>query len=418
MNAHLNLTLIALIGLFFVPFQTSTSQAAIGEFTITSTAGAFPNFSATFGTAETLSVIVDTATSTLTMDTLTVTSSITDLSIVRTNDANDGVFDILLPSNIDSGTYTVHILWESDVPESSTTTVNLTVSAIAPSAPSSLSATAGDASASISFTAGSSGGSAITDYLYSIDSGTWTSAETTSSPVSISGLTNGTTYSVELRAVNIVDSGTVSSAVTVTPTAPAPAPAQTVVYIPTTPQAALVLSSSATTVEWGTQAKLTLVGGSGTGAVSYSSTGTTFCAVDRNGYLTPVSAGTCTVTANKSGDGTYGSAQSNSIVISATNTPVAASASGSTSESTLVVGKPVGGVATIKFSVANTYAGEKVSVILATKSSTGRTLYKTLGSATVGSTGAVVYRTKVKLPVGAVLQLKSAGTVILSKSIK
>jgi hypothetical protein len=418
MSAQLKLTLIALIGLFFVPFQTSTSQAAIGDFTITSTAGTFPNFSATFGTAETLSVIVDIATSTLTMDTVTVTSLITGLSIVRTNDAYDGVFDILLPSNIDSGTYTVDILWESDALESSTTPVYLTVSAIAPSAPSSLSATAGDASASISFTAGSSGGSAITDYLYSIDSGTWTSAGTTSSPISISGLTNGTTYSVELRAVNIVDSGTVSSAVTVTPAAPAPAPAQTVVYIPTTPQAALVLTSSATTVEWGTQSKLTVTGGSGTGKVSYSSSGSTFCAVDRDGNLTPVSAGTCTVTATKDSDGTYGSAQSNSITITATNNPVAATTSTSNSGASMIVGKPVGGVATIKFSVANTYAGENVSVILATKSSTGKTLYKTLGSATVGSTGAVVYRTKVKLPVGAVLQLKSAGTVILSKSIK
>ena len=209
------------------------------------------------------------------------------------------------------------------------------------------------------------------------------------------------------------------SALTYTTTeAPAPAPAP--VYIPTTPQAALTLSTSATTVEWGTQAKLTLVGGSGSGAVTYSSTGTTFCAVDRNGYLTPVSAGTCTVTANKDGDGTYGSAQSNSITITATDKPVAATTSGSASNSgvSMVVGKPVGGVSTVKFTVADTYAGEKVSVILASKNSAGKTIYKTLGSAKVGSTGAVTFKTKVKLTAGAVLQLKSAGSVILSKSIQ
>ena len=163
---------------------------------------------------------------------------------------------------------------------------------------------------------------------------------------------------------------------------------------------------------------LTLAGGSGTGAVTYSSSGTTFCAVNPSGNLTPVSAGTCTVTANKDGDGTYGSAQSNSITITATENGVASTSSASNSGVAMVVGKPVGGVATVKFTVADTYAGEKVSVILATKSSSGKTLYKTLGSATVGSTGAISFKTKTKLPVGAVLQLKSAGTVILSKSIK
>ncbi len=217
-----------------------------------------------------------------------------------------------------------------------------------------------------------------------------------------------------------IGASAVTDDATITQTAPEPTPAPAPVYIPSTPQAALTLTSSTTTVAWGSQTKLTLAGGSGTGKVSYSSTGTTFCAVDRDGNLTPVSAGTCTVTATKDGDGTYGSAQSNSITITAVDkAPAATTGGGSTASGTsMVVGKPVGGVATVKFTVADTYSGERVSVILATKNSTGRTIYKTLGSAKVGSTGAVTFKTKVKLPVGAVLQLKSAGTVILSKSIK
>ena len=235
--------------------------------------------------------------------------------------------------------------------------------------------------------------------------------ETKSSYTFDLGATDGTVWETATITVNVTND---------TSDDPAPAPAPAPVYIPSTPQAALTLSSSATTVEWGTQAKLTLNGGSGTGKVTYSSTGTTFCAVDSNGNLTPVSAGTCTVTATKDGDGTYGSAQSNSITITAVDkAPAATTGSGSTaSDSSMVVGQPVGGVATVKFAVADTYAGEKVSVILATKNSAGRTIYKTLGSAKVGSTGAVTFKTKVKLPVGAVLQLKSAGSVIFSKSIK
>jgi hypothetical protein len=92
-----------------------------------------------------------------------------------------------------------------------------------PFAPSALSATPGDGQATISFTAGSNNGSAITNYKYSIDSGaTYTAFNpaVTSSPVTITGLTNGTAYTVLLRAVNSVGDGVASGSVSVTPTAP------------------------------------------------------------------------------------------------------------------------------------------------------------------------------------------------------
>ena len=208
--------------------------------------------------------------------------------------------------------------------------------------------------------------------------------------------------------------------VTVNRAAPPAPPAPEPVYIPTKAQAALTLSASATNVEWGSQLTLTLTGGSGAGKVTYSSSGTTYCVIDKDGAVTPLSVGICSITVTKAGDGTYSSAQSNSITITATDKPVAATTSGSASNSgvSMVVGKPVGGVATVKFTVADTYAGEKVSVILASKNSAGKTIYKTLGSAKVGATGAVTFKTQVKLTAGAVLQLKSAGSVILSKSIQ
>jgi len=95
----------------------------------------------------------------------------------------------------------------------------------APSAPTSLVATAGNGSASIEFVAGSNGGSAITNYQYSINAGTnWTDIDDVTSPVSITGLTNGTTYSVLLRAENVVGYGTSSAAVSVTPVTTPAAP--------------------------------------------------------------------------------------------------------------------------------------------------------------------------------------------------
>ena len=88
-----------------------------------------------------------------------------------------------------------------------------------PAAPTSLVATAGDGQATISFTAGSSGASAITNYEYSLDGTTYSSIGATTSPVTVTGLTNGTTYSIYLRAVNTQGSGTASSSVSVTPVA-------------------------------------------------------------------------------------------------------------------------------------------------------------------------------------------------------
>ena len=88
-----------------------------------------------------------------------------------------------------------------------------------PAAPTSLVATAGDGQATISFTAGSSGASAITNYEYSLDGTTYSSIGVTTSPATVTGLTNGTTYSIYLRAVNTQGSGTASSSVSVTPVA-------------------------------------------------------------------------------------------------------------------------------------------------------------------------------------------------------
>jgi len=98
--------------------------------------------------------------------------------------------------------------------------------ATAPTKPTPLSATPGNGSASVSFTAPTdNGGRAITKYQYTTDDGsTWTDAAGTTSPVTLSGLTNGTNYSVKLRAVNIIGEGDASTtAVSVTPVSPVPA---------------------------------------------------------------------------------------------------------------------------------------------------------------------------------------------------
>ncbi len=90
-----------------------------------------------------------------------------------------------------------------------------------PDAPTIGAATAGNASASITFTAPvSNGGATITGYTATCTAGTATlSGTATASPISVTGLTNATTYSCSVKATNSAGSGAASSALSVTPVA-------------------------------------------------------------------------------------------------------------------------------------------------------------------------------------------------------
>jgi len=77
----------------------------------------------------------------------------------------------------------------------------------------------GDQELIINFSAPNDGGSQITDYLYSTNGGaSFTSSGLTSSPITITGLTNSSTYQVSIKAVNSVGAGNASNIVSGTPT--------------------------------------------------------------------------------------------------------------------------------------------------------------------------------------------------------
>lgn len=104
-----------------------------------------------------------------------------------------------------------------------------TVHAIAPDAPSITSVTPGDGRLVLEFVAPDfTGGGALTGYQYSLDGGaTWldrTDGQTVASPVTITGLTNGTSYTVKLRAVNADSASAAATARAATPCKPADAP--------------------------------------------------------------------------------------------------------------------------------------------------------------------------------------------------
>jgi hypothetical protein len=91
---------------------------------------------------------------------------------------------------------------------------------IAPSAPTLNSLTPSNGKLTLNFTLGSNGGSAITNIEYSTNNGsTWISSGQTASPVVATGLTNGVSYPVAVRAINIVGTSPSSNVISGTPNA-------------------------------------------------------------------------------------------------------------------------------------------------------------------------------------------------------
>lgn len=96
-----------------------------------------------------------------------------------------------------------------------------------PGAPTGVNATAGNAQAIVSFAAPSNnGGAAITQYQVTVSPGGRV-VTGTSSPITVTGLTNGTAYTFSVKAVNSAGTSTTSaSSTSVTPVTP-PAPVGT-----------------------------------------------------------------------------------------------------------------------------------------------------------------------------------------------
>jgi hypothetical protein len=114
-----------------------------------------------------------------------------------------------------------------------------------PSAPTIDSITANNGSVTVYFTAGSSNGSAVSNYKYSLNSGAYTALSPTdsTSPITITGLTNGTNYQIDIKAVSNLGDGLASNSVASTPSASA--------------SVTIALTASATTATKGTTIVIT-----------------------------------------------------------------------------------------------------------------------------------------------------------------
>jgi hypothetical protein len=165
--------------------ETVNTATAIVGYTITSTGGAIDSYSIT----------------------PTVSNG---LSFSTTTGLISGIPTAVAPAV----TYTITA---TNTAGSSTATYSLTVNA-APSAPALNSVTSGDRRVTVAFTAGANNGAAITDYEYSLNGGSYTSAGTTTSPFTVTGLSGRTSYSVTIKARNSIGLSSASASLSATTT--------------------------------------------------------------------------------------------------------------------------------------------------------------------------------------------------------
>ncbi len=230
-----------------------------------------------FGSTPTLSA---TATSSLTVS---FTSSTTGVCTITSGGAL---------TFVTAGTCTIDADQAGNASTNAAPTVSrsFTVNAVVPGAPTIGTATAGDTQASVTFTApASTGGAAITGYTVTSNPGGFTGTGA-GSPITVTGLTNGVSYTFTVTATNSAGTGAASTASnSVTPASP-----QTITFA----------NPGAQT--YGTSPTLTASSSAGGGyVVTFTSSTTGVCTITSGGVLTFVTAGTCTINADQAGDSSY-----------------------------------------------------------------------------------------------------------------
>ncbi|NKZ42433.1 Ig-like domain-containing protein [Shewanella algae] len=227
-----------------------------------------------------------------------------------------------------------------------TVTQSFTVNAVVPGAPTSVSAVASDASATVSFSApASTGGAAISSYTVTSSPGGLT-ASGAGSPLTVSGLSNGTDYSFTVSASNTAGTGPTSS------------PSNTV-----TPKASQSISfNNPGAQSFGTTPTLTATASSGLTPV-FSSNSTGVCTITTTGTLSFVSAGSCSINADQAGDSGYNAAptvtQSFTVNAVVPGAPMSVNAVASDASATVSFSAPAstGGAAISSYTVTSSPGG-------------------------------------------------------------
>ncbi len=235
----------------------------------------------TYNTAPNLSVLGGGASSTSGL-TVTFTSSTTGVCTITSG----GVLTF-----VTAGTCTINADQAGDSSFLPATQVSrsFTVNPVVAGAPTIGTATAGDTQVSVAFTAPTdNGGATITGYTVTVNPADVAPVNGASSPIVVTGLTNGQPYTFTVTADNVAGTGPASSA----SNSATPKATQTVTFNNPGPQ------------NFGTTPTFSANSDSGLQPTFTSST-TGVCTITSGGAVTFVTAGTCTINADQPGNGSY-----------------------------------------------------------------------------------------------------------------
>ncbi|PTA49088.1 hypothetical protein C9I43_15610 [Shewanella morhuae] len=221
-----------------------------------------------------------------------------------------------------------------------------TVNAVTPGIPTAAVATAGDTQASLAFSAPVfTGGAVITGYTVTASPGGITGTGA-ASPIAVTGLTNGVSYTFTVTATNAAGTGGASAA----SGAITPAAAQVITF------------SNPGAQNFGTSPTLTATSDSGL-TPTFTSMTTGVCSITGVGQLTFVSVGTCTINADQVGNGSYLAAAQvsrsfsvNAIVAGAPTAPTA-TAGDATASISFTAPALTGGAAITGYTVTSSVGG-------------------------------------------------------------
>jgi len=227
-----------------------------------------------------------------TMPTLSATAS-SDLTVTFTS-STTGVCTISGGNTLNlltAGSCTIDADQAGDTAYLAATTVSrtFTVNPVVPGAPTIGTAVAGDTQASVAFTAPTNtGGATITGYTVTVSPPDVAPVNGASSPIVVTGLSNGQAYTFTVTATNSAGTGPASAA----SNSITPAAIQTITFANPGAQ------------NFGTSPTLSATADSGLTPTFTSST-TGVCTIATAGALTFVTTGNCTINADQAGNGSY-----------------------------------------------------------------------------------------------------------------
>jgi len=234
-------------------------------------------------------------------------SAITGYTATCGGTSNTGASSPITVTGLTNGTaYTCTVTATNAVGAGAASAASNSVTpATVPGAPTIGTATGGNAQATVTFTAPvSNGGSAITGYTADCGGITNTGA---ASPITVTGLTNGTSYTCTVTATNAVGTGAAS-----------------VASNSVTPLGSQIIGfGAAPSVIVGGTGTVSATGGASGNAVTFTSTTLGVCTISGS-TVTGVAAGTCTIAADQAGNANYNAASqvTQNITIGAASQPI------------------------------------------------------------------------------------------------